>query len=365
MFKVGMIVTGDSFYDRSASLKKISMYLGINQHFMIKAPRRYGKSSLVEQALLIDNDKIYISLNLQSYPNIEVLTDSILNKFYVSFKIKGFIDKTKNAVIDLINEIKIALKIDMDFIKLSLEIADKKNTNEAQRLLQSLDLIQNFAKKKNINIVIFFDEFQDILNMNKDILDQLRATMQLHKNITYIFAGSIERIMNKIFIDNNSSFYKFCRIMELEAFDIKEISLEIFELFKSKNISINKKDIDFILEKLKGHPYNTAKTMQEIYFIALDKKITKITRGDIIQGYSNAYEETKKLIISDLEKTKSYQGLYALIYNLAKENEITLSSASKYILLRKLEDMALIKKRARSDYYIPDGFMLDYLRKID
>lgn len=365
MFKVGMVVSGNNFYDRSASLKKISMYLDANQHFMLKAPRRYGKSSLIKQSLLMTENKIHISLNLQSYPNIQIMTDSILNKFYSQFKIKGFIQKAKNTVIDLIDEIKCSLKIDIDFIKLSLELANKKDIDQTSRLLQALDLIHSFADKKNINIIIFFDEFQDILNMDNNILNPLRATIQLHKNITYIFAGSIESIMNKIFINNNSSFYKFCRIMELEAFDIKELSSEIFELFKSKNISIEIKDINFILHKLKAHPYNTAKTIQEIYFIALEYKLSKITIKDINKAYKNAYEETKKLLISDLEKTKSYKGLYTLIYNIANNNDINLPSASKYILLQKLADMALIKKRARSDYYIPDGFMIDYLMSIN
>jgi len=366
MFKVGMVVTGENFYDRTKSLKKIKNYLNEKQHFMLKAPRRYGKSSLVEQSLLnINNNQISLSLNLQSYPNMEILIDSILDKFYEKFKIEGFMNKAKISIIELFDEIKNGLKIDTDFIKISLELATKKQQNQTQRLLKTLDFIEQYAIKKDINIIIFFDEFQDIVNFDdKNILNSLRATVQLHKNITYIFAGSVEKIMNNIFIDNNSSFYKFCRIIELESFDCDEIVPQIKKLFDSKNIKIEIKDIRYILDKLQGHPYNSAKTIQEIYFLALEKDIKTITLNDMIDGYNNAYEETKKLIISDLDKTKSYQGLYNLIYNVANGNDIKIPSASKYILFQKLANMALIKKQSRGEYYIPDGFMIRYLQEI-
>ncbi len=367
MFKVGMVVTGDNFYDRTNSLLKITNYLKIKQHFMLKAPRRYGKSSLVAQSLEnIDKNKYFsISLNLQSFPNIEILTDTLLNKFYDGFQIKGFISKAKDSVIELFEEIKNGLKIDIEFVKLSLELATKKEIDQTQRLLKTLDMIERFAIIKDINIIVFFDEFQDISNFNNDnILNQLRSTIQLHQNITYIFAGSVEKIMNSIFIDKNSAFYKFCRIIELDSFDSDEIIPQIKELFNSKKINIKIEDIRYIIEKLQGHPYNTAKTIQEIYFLALEKNLKNIERVDIQEGYDNAYEETKKLIISDLEKTKSYQGLYNLIYNVANQNELSISSASKYILFQKLANMALIKKQSRGEYFIPDGFMVRYLQEV-
>ena len=48
MFKVGKPVTGKDFFDRSKMLKTVKQQIINDQDFMIKAPRRYGKTSLVK-----------------------------------------------------------------------------------------------------------------------------------------------------------------------------------------------------------------------------------------------------------------------------------------------------------------------------
>jgi AAA+ ATPase superfamily predicted ATPase len=51
MFQVGKPVTGKQFFDRTNLKKDIKRYIVSKQDFMIKAPRRYGKTSLIKDGL--------------------------------------------------------------------------------------------------------------------------------------------------------------------------------------------------------------------------------------------------------------------------------------------------------------------------
>jgi len=94
--------------------------------------------------------------------------------------------------------------------------------------LYAINLVEDIAKKQNINIKFAFDEFQDILLIaDNKILGKLRSVIQHHQNVTYIFLGSIESIMNKIFSNKSSAFFHFARVIELDSLNtdkLKEFS---------------------------------------------------------------------------------------------------------------------------------------------
>ena len=63
MFKSGMPVYGKEFIDRKQHIIKFNTYIKNNQHIMIKAPRRYGKTSLIVHLFEQNNyNKIYIDV---------------------------------------------------------------------------------------------------------------------------------------------------------------------------------------------------------------------------------------------------------------------------------------------------------------
>ena len=81
------------------------------------------------------------------------------------------------------------------------------------------DLIkENYSRKKT---VVFIDEFQDILKLPdaEETLALLRAEIQHHQDIPYIFAGSMRNQMLEIFTLQTSPFYKSALPLEIGSID--------------------------------------------------------------------------------------------------------------------------------------------------
>ena len=109
-----------------------------------------------------------------------------------------------------------------------------------------------------------FDEFGDIEKLDGDrIIKLFRSELQRQQKSVYLFAGSYESIMNKIFTDKSSPFLRFARIIKLgnisaESF-IPYLETNLFEA----NIEESGKLARDIFDFTGGHPYYTQLLAQQ------------------------------------------------------------------------------------------------------
>ncbi|MEA2017049.1 MAG: hypothetical protein U9N59_01265 [Campylobacterota bacterium] len=360
MFKSGMPVYGKDFIDRKQHLVKFNTFIKNNQHIMIKAPRRYGKTSLVVHLFEIHKyNKIYVDIKRAT--SLQSLAEQIINEAYKYAGIHSIISKAKESISSLFKHLKGTLKIDMQTAELTIEILEKnekKQIDEVEFFLYAIDLVETIAKKQNINIKFAFDEFQDILTIaDNKILDKLRSVIQHHQNVTYIFLGSIESIMNKIFSSKASPFFHFARVIALDGLEINELTEFCKDFFKEHKITYD----DFLFEViyyLDGHPYYTMKTLQSIYYKTLEENSNTVQKDDCIEALTTALFETKSYLEEIIEKIKQKKHHHSVIWHLANGlKDESIDSPTLYKTYKSLEDMGYIKKRNRGEYYITDIFL--------
>ncbi len=360
MFKSGMPVHGKDFIDRKQHIKKFNTFIQNNQHIMIKAPRRYGKTSLVVHLFeLYSYDKIYVDIKRAT--SLQSLAEQIINEAYKYAGIDGIVSKAKKSISSLFKQLKGSLKIDIDIAEFTIEVLEKNEKSEIDEVeffLYAIDIVETVAKKQNINIKFAFDEFQDILLIaDKKILDKLRSVIQHHEYVTYIFLGSIESIMNKIFSSKASPFFHFARVITLDGLDIDELSTFCRDFFDKKGITYS----EFLFETIKyleGHPFYTMKTLQSVYYKLLEEDKHHIDKDDCIEALTTAFFETKSYLEEIMEKIKQKKHHLKVLANLANSTKDTsIDSPTLYKTYKSLEDMGYIKNIDRGEYIISDIFL--------
>ena len=123
---------------------------------------------------------------------------------------------------------------------------DETHQLNEETLENIFKILEETGKRKKI--VVFFDEFQDILSINdsKRILAVLRGKIQLQKNISFIFCGSIREQMVNIFSDSESPFFKSAIPMQIDS-----ISRNEFQRFIEKKFALGERVLDDeILDKI-------------------------------------------------------------------------------------------------------------------
>ncbi|PID47020.1 MAG: hypothetical protein CR967_05890 [Proteobacteria bacterium] len=364
MFKTGMPVSGDEFIDRKKHLPEFKAYMDSNQSIMIKAPRRFGKTSIVKH-LLEDKEEyhfIYIDINISS--NLYSLANKIINKAYGLTGIENFLHQAKTSAYELFAKLS-NLSFDIGpHVKTTMDFAQDKNIDEVEYYLHALELLNTIAVKKNINVKCALDEFQDILKIaNKDILSKTRSIIQHHTNVTYIFLGSIESIMGEIFENKTSPFFHFVKVMQLKPLDTDELLEYAQDYFTKRQVEFeNLKDY---IKFLGGHPDYSMQFLQKIYINNLAFKIKKYTHEHLKNLLIEVIYDNISYIDELINKAKQKKHHLDVLISMAKNEKINIDGKTLYNVRMSLENMGLIRNISQGRYEIVDLFLKMVLRQED
>jgi len=354
MFQSGSPVKGKDFIDRKKHLPLFKSYLDHNQHIMIKAPRRFGKTSLIKHIFEYEKKYEFIYIDIRLHHTLESLGKHILDKAYAFVKIENFIRQTKNSLLNLLKSIK-TISIP-DIAEVTVDMVSKES-DPIELFIHALDVVEKVAQSKDINIKVIFDEFQDIVGLyDKSILETLRSIAQHHENITYIFLGSIESIMTQIFESKSSPFFHFASVIQLEGLDIDELFEYTTEQFDTNNITYEKEVLYRTIQFLEGHPEYSAKVLQTLYINAtLAKKPIDLSAS--LEAISFRVCENRAYLDELISKLKAKKHHFEVVYNMANNLKSNIGSATLYNTHVSLENMGIIKKVQKGEYALVDIFL--------
>ena len=246
-FKYGTVVDVPYFFNRVEEIEKIKSIVNSQNHLIIISPRRYGKTSLINQVLQqLQRPSIFV--DLQMITSIEDLAAHLLKKLYAVYPH----EKLK----DLIRNFKIIPTISLNPISSEVDISFSQKKTGIMPLEDVVDLLNKLGEKKTGKLIVVFDEFQDIMRIGARLDYYLRSLMQHHDNVNYVFLGSQESMMRELFEKKNSPFYHFGYLYPLEKIPENE-----FLKFIIVGLSKMTENYDELAEKIvkiaELHPYYT------------------------------------------------------------------------------------------------------------
>jgi len=283
-FVFGKTVSESAFTNREDEMLRLktNMLSGINT--MIISPRRWGKSSLVEQASKVikqENTKVAIV-------NIDLFSSNTFHEFLEVFA-KSVIKASSNKAEDWLNSGKEFFKNVIP--KLSFSTSPQSDfslsfdfSKEDIDINEILNLAEVIAIKKNIKFIINIDEFQNIVTY-KDYNDadkKLRSIWQKQKNATYCLYGSKRHLMEEIFTDSSKPFYKFGDILFLQKIKREKWIEFITNKFEKTNKKISEESAGQIADLMQNHPWY----VQQICFF-IWHRTNKIVSEEIISDSLN------------------------------------------------------------------------------
>ena len=267
-FKFGTLVDSPYFTDRTKEQAYICQYVNSQNHLVLISPRRFGKSSLVKRAIS-QTGRPCISINMQQITRVEDLASMLLKGIFSIHKW----EKMKRD--------------EMDF-------SFNMTVNSSKMILEdTFDLLEKVSDPKN-RIIVVFDEFQEIIELEKGIDKRLRAIMQEQNNINYIFLGSQESMMTDIFENMKSPFFHFGTLMHLQKIPYDDFQRFIAERLGTFHLTDSKEIATEILDFTKCHPYYTqqlsSKVWELLYIDKMTAALVKSAINDIVLAHDLDFE---------------------------------------------------------------------------
>ncbi|WP_270594581.1 MULTISPECIES: AAA family ATPase [Butyricimonas] len=256
-FQYGKLAAGSTFVNRVREKQELksNLYSGINT--MLISPRRWGKSSLVKEAmkeLVEERPDVRVCF-------LDVFTVRSEEEFYQLFA-KEVIKATSNSWETWISNAteflktlspKISIGVDpMTDFSIGLEYHRVK---ENEREL--LELPEKIACSKGIKIIVCIDEFQSLAGLKNygHLEGEMRSVWQHHQKVSYCLYGSKRHMMIEIFNSSSKPFYRFGQLMFLQKIDETEWIKFIMNSFRRTGKEISTEDAGLIVEKVKSHSW--------------------------------------------------------------------------------------------------------------
>ncbi len=218
-FVYGEIVPDEAFVDREVELDRLVTDLAGGQKVFLISPRRYGKSSLVRQALT--------ALARQNALTTEVTVSSYSS--YLSF-LEGYAgalaaldtkwDRAKTWFGTAIRSTRPELRYepkDTGLGRFSVAFPLVKTERDVTRLANEVFALPGqLADARKRTVVVALDEFQAVNGFNGGSVEHaLRAAAQQQRRVGYVFAGSEPSLMEQM-IGPRRPFYKAGPVMRLD-----------------------------------------------------------------------------------------------------------------------------------------------------
>jgi hypothetical protein len=235
-FVYGEIVPVTSFVDREVELDRLGRDLWAGQKIFLISPRRYGKSSLVRQALrgAARSGALTVEIQVSSYSS------------YVSF-LEGYaralataetgLDRARSWLREMLAGVRPEVRIQPDEAgrgQLAVAFPAVRTERDISHLAQEVFALPGrIAEARRRRMAIALDEFQGIAAFDGGSVEHaLRAAVQQQRRVGYVFSGSEPTLMERM-LGKSRPFYKAGPVMRLQKIPADRFARFIESRFKA------------------------------------------------------------------------------------------------------------------------------------
>lgn len=368
-FVHGKSVCGPNFADREKEIRELALDLEGGQNVLIHSPRRYGKTSLIKEVLSVLKKKGILTVYVDLFP---VTSKSKFADLYAAALAQGTETKLEAMVRAIKELVGVTPKIKLKPEGLpNIEVELGLRRPDIDRALDSLyDSPQRIAKRRGKRVVVVFDEFQEIANLDGEQIERaMRTKIQHHAEVAYVFMGSRRHLLKQIFGSKARAFYKQAKEYPLGKIPPEKFEGFIAEKFAATNFRADEAGIIKILEITGGHPYYTQQLCHELWNLCLPKGEVRLgdvgaavenvllaNSGEYIRVWESLTAVQRAVLTAiALNGEQLYSGEFIERHNLGSPQHVQKA-------LKALERKELIERNKK--WEITDIFLKEWLKRL-
>ncbi|MGH7571111.1 MAG: AAA family ATPase [Gemmatimonadota bacterium] len=266
-FEYGRELLAEELVDREDELTEIDNTIRNRGKLFLIGPRRFGKTSLLAAAeeRARRAGVVVLRLDAERYETLQLLARALLTG--AARELEAPVDK----VIALFREVAAALRpevvIDGATGTVSISLgAETRERGDLPLLSDALDAIEALAARTGRETCVMLDEVQHIIIEHGQKAERLlRATVQRHRHVSYIFAGSSTRMLAAMTDDPNRPFFRLGARLFLGKIP-REAFLDFLERgFTDSGFRIEQGACETILSLAEEVPYNVQRLANEAW----------------------------------------------------------------------------------------------------
>jgi hypothetical protein len=269
-FVYGEVVPASSFVNRTLELDRLVGDLSASQKIFLISPRRYGKSSLIRQALAAMSRRgaITVELTVSSFSSYVAFLEGYARSLAAA---EAHWDRARHWLREAIRSARAEVRFEpgaaaRESGRAIVSFPTVRTERDISRLAQEVfALPARLAESRRRKVVIALDEFQAIAGFNGGSVEHaMRAAVQHQRDVGYVFAGSEPSLMERM-LGPRRPFYKAGPVMRLDKIPAGEFAEAIDERFARSGIRPDEGLGTAIVDLASNLPYDVQRLAHETW----------------------------------------------------------------------------------------------------
>ena len=266
-FTFGALALDAAFTDREDEIAELVADMRNGQDVLVYAPRRYGKSSLVLRAAQqsIGDGVLVGYCDLMKTPTKERFAAALARTIYSD--LESSVGQAAEKATTLFRGLRIRPTIEVDpddaTLRFSFDTGRRKSDID-DTIEKLLELPARVGAERKRRVVLVFDEFQEVVALDRQFPNLMRAVFQTQPEVAHVYLGSKRHVLDRIFADENEPFWRSAKRIEIGMIPRRKFATFVRRRFGATDKGITPEALERLLDVTLGHPYAT----QELaYFV--------------------------------------------------------------------------------------------------
>jgi len=362
---------------RREDVREVAAALLGGRHTILAGPRRTGKTSVCDAALgEVERQGAYVvAVDLFRIASAAELAEALVTATI----------SNRSGLRRIVHQARRAGRVVADAAGMSTVVKSKTQLGEeleiaftpelaarepVRYLDYALSLPGRIAQADGKQVVVFFDEFQEIAGPHAPYGDpdrvtkRMRAMFQRSQGVSVLFAGSIEHLMRDLFTPQQRALSQFGSFHQLRPIDADAWAHGLGERFAADDCTADLVALARLVELGERHPRATMLIAQHTHLSAILLETYEIDLGLVEQGYRSALEGER---VNHEQTVQRLRGLHRLGLAVARRiarGQPPYRGHPRNAVRRALEelrDAAIIESRGRADWRVTDPLLARYL----
>jgi AAA+ ATPase superfamily predicted ATPase len=372
-FVFGGLALDDAFTDREEEVRELARDMLNGQDVVVYAPRRYGKSSLALRAAqeAIREGAVVGYCDLMKTPTKERFAAALAKTIFseIESPVGQAIDRAATLFRSL--TIRPSIEIDPEGKLRFVFHAGRRRTDIDATIERLLELPAEIAAERKRRVALVFDEFQEIVALDRAFPNLMRAVFQTQADVGHVYLGSRRHILDRIFSDRNEPFWRSAKRLELGPIPPKKFASYLRRGFTRTDRVVTDDALHRLLEATGGHPYATQELAYFVWELVpnghhafeadVEEAIGKVLRSEhnhLAQLWDDAPQHQRLVLLALAEDPtpRPYSGDYHERHELPPNPSLQTALAG---LGRK----ELVGRTDDGEYVIVEPFLAEWLRR--
>jgi hypothetical protein len=262
-FEFGRELGTGELVDREEDIAAVIQTIRQGHKLFLVGPRRFGKTSILKTAedhLQMKGADV-LRFDAESYPSLDLLVSSLIAG--AAKQLKGRVERVGEQIRLVFSRLRPELSFNVTQDAWSVKLGVDVTTNQEQHMALLVDALNGLEalasqQPKNHAVGLVIDEFQRVIELGGAQAEaQIRAAIQRHRRVGYVFAGSKTRMLTAMTMDAARPFYRLGSVRFIGVVPAEDFEKFLTDKFLESGFEIESPSpVRAILQYAEQVPYN-------------------------------------------------------------------------------------------------------------